>query len=65
MSIFLLFQAFKIALHAVGAVLLHLLGYVAVDVKCESCCCMPDIGLHGLDIIAIVQVGGRGDTAQR
>ena len=55
MSIFLLFQAFKIALHAVGAVLLHLLGNVPIDVKREGCCCMSDVGLHGLDIIAILE----------
>ena len=63
-SLLLLLQSLKIALHAVCAVLLHLLGNVAADVGREGGCSMSDMR-NGLDIIAIVQVGGRGDTAQR
>lgn len=48
-------QAVEIALHTVSAVLLHLLGNMAVDVKCESGCCMSDVGLYGFDIIAILE----------
>ena len=55
MSIFLFFQAFEISLHAVSTVLLHLLGNMPIDVKRECCRCMPDVGLHSLDVIAILQ----------
>lgn len=49
------FQAVEIALHAVGAVLLHLLGNVAVDVQRERRRRVADVRLYGLDIVAILQ----------
>lgn len=47
------------ALHAVGALLLHLVGDVAVDVQREGRRGVAKVGLHGLDVVADLQGGHR------
>lgn len=48
-------HVFDKALHSGRAVLLHLFGYVAVDVKRERRRMMAKIALHGLDIVPGLQ----------
>ena len=45
--------------HPVSAGPLHFLGDVSVCVQCESCCVVPQIPLHGLDIVSSPE-GGHG-----
>ena len=42
-------------LHPVGAVALHLLRHVPVDVECEGCGVVPEVCLHGFDVVAGAQ----------
>ena len=43
------------ALHPVGAFLLHLVGDVAIDVQREGRRGVPQVALHGLDVVADLQ----------
>ena len=43
------------ALHPVGALLLHLVGDMAVDVQCKGRRGVPQVVLHGLDVVADLQ----------
>ena len=47
------------ALHPVGALLLHLVGDVAVDVQREGRRGVAQVALHGLDVVADLQGGHR------
>ena len=41
----------NISVHALRTRLLHLVGNVTVNIKRESCCCVPEVALHRLDIV--------------
>ena len=45
-------NGFDIGVHARRALLLHLLGHMAVNIECKGCRGVAKIALHGLDIVA-------------
>ena len=53
------------SLHSVGALLLHLVGDVTVDVQREGRSGVAQVGLHGLDVVADLQGGHRVGMTQK
>jgi hypothetical protein len=51
----LCFDIFIVFLHSVRALLLHLFGYVTVDIQGKGCGGVSKVLLHGLYIVSLLQ----------